>query len=89
MKLFRKTVMIDALCIHCSDPLQAFLGKLTKEKNEIPDKINKRLASQNMVKENNELNDKIAQLQIFINSLQFSNGALEETLLFSSQKAKM
>lgn len=35
---------------------------LTKEKNELHDKINQLLASQNIVKNNNVLIDKIGQL---------------------------
>lgn len=54
------------------------VNKLTQEKNELCEKINQLLASQNMVKDNNELRDKIECLQMYVYSLKGSQCALED-----------
>lgn len=67
----------------------ASLDKLTKEKNELCDKINQCLTSQNTEEENNELSDKIDWLHLHINSLKGFKCALEENLLSSSHRTQV
>lgn len=62
----------------------AFLDRLAKIKNELNDKINQLLASENLVQNNNKLSDKNAPLQMGIN-----NHALEENLFSSSSRAQV
>jgi len=51
------------------DDVGQLIDKLTMEKNELHDKINQLLASQNIVKNNNELSNKTDQPQVQIHSL--------------------
>lgn len=66
--------------------LLASLDELKQGKNELGDKMNQLLASQNMGKHKYKLHDKTDRLQRRLNSWKFSEGALEENLLSRSQR---
>jgi hypothetical protein len=65
------------------------LDKSVKEMSELHGKINQPVASQNTVKGHGKLTDNNQHLQIYINSTNVPQCALEENLLFSSHRAKV
>lgn len=64
------------------------LDKLTKEKNELQEKINQYVASQTTAKDYNKLSDKPDGLRMHADSLKASKCALEENLPSDGHRAR-
>lgn len=69
--------------------LPASLAKLTKEKNELCDKIKQLLASQNLASNSSKPRGLADRVQMCINRVKVSKCALEETFLSGNHRAQV